>query len=427
MNSKKYIHFGCWNNLNKKSCLTKVMTKLKEYLGVYGTPEFMVIAGDNYYPDKSSIQNLDKDNNPIIGEDGKPTKTKTKIIKQTFLRDGFDLLPDIPINMILGNHDLETNTKKKNLFIETDTVPEGKDCFIIQKEIEAIKPNVDFNLFKFQRVNSTTLWLMIDTSMYSDDINKYLTCYNTFFRKKGLSTFSNEQDLVNFQNNQIIQAITDNMDGLKHIIISGHHPIIGVKYDSDPDDFNKPNPEILNDIPDFKPILKQICELTNNHLKYYYLCADLHLYQKGLIQLTCDNGNIMEITQYVVGTGGTKLDDALPESILMDTIFEDDGIKYILQDCRQKCGFLECSIKDDGVPLFRFMDADEPISVKTPSLPSSVNSSIVGKSTTKRAKSTTKRPKSTTKRAKSTTKRYQSYKQKTTHKKTTRTHTHTKR
>ena len=265
--------------------------------------------------------------------------------------------------------------------------------------------------------------------MYSDDIIKYLTCYNTFKKKKGQPTFSNERDLVDFKNRQIIQAITANMDGLKHIIISGHHPIIGVKYDSEPDDLKKPNPEILNDIPDFKPILKQIYELTkHNDLTYYYLCADLHLYQHGLIQLTTDNGDIMKITQYVVGTGGTKLDDALPESILMDSVFEDNGIKYILQDCRQKCGFLECIVKDDdSEPLFRFMDADEPISIKPISIkPISIKKTSSIKKTIS-IKKTSSGKRTHKKQTHLTTKRHQPYKTTKKHQTKSRTRTHKKK
>lgn len=55
---KSFIHFGCWNNLNIKEkegkikevgCLKKVMKLLEANLsGV----DFIVIAGDNYYPKK---------------------------------------------------------------------------------------------------------------------------------------------------------------------------------------------------------------------------------------------------------------------------------------------------------------------------------------------------------------------------------------
>ena len=46
---------------------------------------------------------------------------------------------------------------------------------------------------------------------------------------------------------------------------------------------------------------------------FYYLCADLHLYQKG--EVAVDMGDaVMNIEQHIVGTGGTKLDDAIPRS-----------------------------------------------------------------------------------------------------------------
>jgi hypothetical protein len=43
--------------------------------------------------------------------------------------------------------------------------------------------------------------------------------------------------------------------------------------------------------------------------KYYYLCADLHLYQEGTVLLPVDDLKMqMQIHQYIVGTGGTELD-----------------------------------------------------------------------------------------------------------------------
>ena len=333
------------------------MSKLTNYLEVSKpSVEFIVVAGDNYYPEK----------NVKISSNGK--QSKTKIIKVDKLNGGFNLLPDnIPINMILGNHDLETNTDKKNLFIETTDMPETNDCFIIKKELEILKPNINYVLFKYQRVNLDTLWLMIDTSMYSKDINTYLNCYNVFLEQKGHQTFSTVDELLEFHQTQIINAITENMDGLKNIIISGHHPITGVKYDSDEDKI-----KILNNIPNFIPILNEICKLTNNNLKYYYLCADLHLYQKGLVELKTTNGLIMEINQYVVGTGGTELDDALPKSIELNSVhINKENIKYTMQDYKLQCGFLECVLEDNNDPLFTFISAEEPMM--------SVNETIGGK------------------------------------------------
>jgi hypothetical protein len=43
--------------------------------------------------------------------------------------------------------------------------------------------------------------------------------------------------------------------------------------------------------------------VSNTEAQYYYLCADLHLYQAGTINI---NNGEMIIKQYIVGTGGNK-------------------------------------------------------------------------------------------------------------------------
>jgi hypothetical protein len=156
-----------------------------------------------------------------------------------------------------------------------------------------------------------------------------------------------------------MEAITSNYSSVKNIIISGHHPITGVKYE-DPDEETGETVgkiKILNDIPYFRDLLKKIYEkmtqLTGqNSTRYYYLCADLHLYQKGKIYLPIDETNNMEITQYVAGTGGTKLDNDIPKENIGRS-FESDGIRYLLEDCIKSCGFLECLVNEE--PIFKFI------------------------------------------------------------------------
>ena len=64
----------------------------------------------------------------------------------------------------------------------------------------------------------------------------------------------------------------------------------------------------------------------------------MHLYQKGLVELKTTNGLIMEINQYVVGPGGTELDDALPKSIELNSVhINKENIKYTMQDYKLQC------------------------------------------------------------------------------------------
>ena len=150
-----FIHFGCWNNLNK-GCLNNVMKllndRLNDRLKVDDKPtiDFLTIAGDNYYPKKQKVE-------------GK----KKKIIKPLLLEEGFAYLPtDIPIYMILGNHDLETNINigEDNFFIDNlDNAVKTNVCSIIDYEHQSTNKNqkIEYNLFKEIMLENKTLIIMI--------------------------------------------------------------------------------------------------------------------------------------------------------------------------------------------------------------------------------------------------------------------------
>ena len=350
---ENFIHFGCWNNLNKKGNLKPVMDKLQSRLNNPDLPQidFISVAGDNYYPDKLK---------PKIKTDG-----KKKIIKPDLLEMGFNMLPsDTHIYMILGNHDLETNTnpKKPTLFIRDENTPED-NCKILTMEQELSKPtNIEFVLYKDLMLSNGTLILMIDTSMYTMDGKKYLKCYNMF-----LGTDYDLSQLQEFQNSWILSTIEKYKDDIQNLVIIGHHPITGIKF--------KDNKEKhLNDIPFFIDILQEIYKLLSNKVYYYFLCADLHIYQKGYVYIEVhkersDSLNTelettpeyMMIEQHIVGTGGTDLDDDLPNNVVDN--FENDIISYMLDTSIHSNGFLECNIYDEVLD-FVFHEADKHIAGK---------------------------------------------------------------
>jgi Icc-related predicted phosphoesterase len=203
----KFIQFGCWNNINKDGCLENVMKKLNEYVTDV-KQDFIVVTGDNYYPQKEKNKDKDKDKNknketvdgePVVKEkkkekkekketvDGEPVVEKKKIIMFKDIDHGFQLLPtNIPIYTILGNHDLETfDIVKENLFVDTLGArrEENGTCEIVNKQIETIKAlpntNISYEFFKSVKLANNTLLLMIDTSIYEkpENSNKYLPCY----------------------------------------------------------------------------------------------------------------------------------------------------------------------------------------------------------------------------------------------------------
>jgi len=365
-NPQSFLHFGCWNNRNEKDGedMDSVMNEIEKYINndKILTPEFIVIAGDNYYPDKKT----DEKGN------------KTKIIYTEKLKNGFEKLPkDIEIHMILGNHDLETNMGKPKLFVKDSKEEEKKEenCFILKNEQEIIEKivnenppgNIHLNLFHHKMLNHGTLLLMIDTSMYTleNEATDYLQCYNKFL--SGLE-IKDIDDLKNEQENFILETIKENKNNINHIIIVGHHPIIGVKSKKEK---NKKKGgdntiEVLDDIPNFLDVLEKI-QIVKPDAKYYYLCADLHLYQHGKITIT-NNANNMTIQQYIVGTGGTKLDDEIPEGTITNHKRNNGNIgifniykyntNYELIESKCEHGFLECVITPNG-PEFKFISVKE--------------------------------------------------------------------
>jgi predicted MPP superfamily phosphohydrolase len=339
MNS--FIHFGCWNNLNVKikngkekeiGCLKKVMNLLEANLsGV----DFIVIAGDNYYPKKEKT---------IEG-------VKKKLIIPNKLAEGFNLLPkEKPIVMILGNHDLETNLnpEKPKLFIE-ENPEESRSCSILELEKLSKGSNIEYTFFKDQMMDNGTLVIMIDSDVYSIDAYKFLPCYNIFLSEN----FENIDNVKEYQYNLIFQKINqyNAIGSIKNLIIIGHQPITGIKYK---DGVKQPP---LNDIPYFKPVLLEIYNLLGSEINYFYLCADLHLYQDGLITLKNEEEQKeMKIKQFIVGTGGTELDDAVPENI--NFVFSSETIDYKMISSKQECGILKCEV--DGLePKFEFISIEQ--------------------------------------------------------------------
>jgi hypothetical protein len=326
-----FIQFGCWNNLNTKikdgkekqlGCLNKVIDLLNGYLTT-NKPKFLIISGDNYYPEKQKEDDVTK---------------KIVIYPEKLIEGILKLKMDLPIYMMIGNHDLEKTPKEEN--------PEQDECKILELEMANKPGNVEYNFFKYEMLKHGTMVLMIDTSIYEDGSEQYLLCYNKFFESSGLQ-FDTIDEIKRYQ----LEQIRDTLSGktIKNIIIIGHAPILYLK-------FKKNKGVILrSDIREsFKPVLTDIYGMLGPDVNYSYLCSDLHLFQKGRVEIQIDAAKKMTIQQYIVGTGGTELDSALPADYAERVKTEDD-ITYTLEDEKAQCGFLECVVKEQGIeftPIF---------------------------------------------------------------------------
>jgi hypothetical protein len=327
-----FIHFGCWNQGlcgNESVPLTTVMQTLQTF-AQQEHPDFIVVAGDNYYPGKEK--------NKVTGE-------KVKTIVPGDLAAGFACLPKgVPIDMLLGNHDLETN-----MYLSGFTDKKETDCFITKAEIkEAIPNHIDLVVQK-ARSNGETLVLLIDTSMYDDDaIAEMLPCYK---KMAGYAGIASKEELRTEQMRFIQDAITA-FQGT-NIIFIGHHPITGYK-------LKKDKIKLIQAFPSFLAMLKNVYQPEK---KYYYLCADLHLYQEGTVLLPVD-GAKMEIQQYIVGTGGTELDPDPRAGFSPEKEFESTaGVvagSYTMTPTQERnsakeFGFLVCDFHDSKKLTFKFI------------------------------------------------------------------------
>lgn len=98
-------------------------------------------------------------------------------------------------------------------------------------------------------------------------------------------------------------------------------------------------------------IFRSIYKESKNS-NYYYLCADLHLFQYGTIVIDDE----IKIEQFIVGTGGAKLDDDIDENKLnIISKAYDDRVSYIMKENKQTNGFLHFIENNKGIYI-HFVD-----------------------------------------------------------------------
>ena len=285
-----FVHLGCWN---KGLCeITKpwtngvsgVMNSIQTYVAdnsKTGNPvDFMVLAGDNYYPEKTDSTNVLADSTNMVSR----TIPKTKKVKEkTFVpqkfNSGFECLSHIYTKkyILFGNHEHDTYKDKKCLIFEKTKNKTNSDEFVLFK-----------NVLTYEHEPDKTIVIMIDTTMYEQDVD--YSCYNEdnykFNITGGIATHRQKQQAN-------VNKILENNKYNKFIFI-GHHPIASIKQKK-----SKNKTEFNDNLVDF--FLK--LQFKVDQQKIYYLCADTHFYQKSTITI-----NDIIIEQHIVGTGGADLD-----------------------------------------------------------------------------------------------------------------------
>ena len=121
----------------------------------------------------------------------------------------------------------------------------------------------------------------------------------------------------------------------KPYYIVGHYPIAGIRYDD-------------------KYMLRGKHMLLENMSKYppiALLTSHLHIYQKGKIQYKA-----MNVTQYIVGTGGAK-PDKIPILEVDGIHVRDDTFNYTVEESQRPYGYLRFASVGSPGEFIRVMDA----------------------------------------------------------------------
>ena len=346
-----FIHFGCWNNgncnvENPETNLSQVMKKLTEFK-VSNRIDFAVIAGDNYYAAKDKAAKADKvkedkskADKPKADKEDKPKEDKVKKEKvKIFNGENFisgvnclkNSLPGINKYILLGNHEYDKVTGL-----------EGDDnkCNLMKLQQRTFTSTDNFNFFTdvMTKQSTNTLIIMIDTTLYEyhNEMDKYC---NEVFPSITNRTYEN---LTKHQEDIITGILTGNLDK-KNIVIIGHHPIVTLKAKDD-----KIKIEALEGLVN---LFKNISRLLKDK-NIYYLCADNHLQQKGIINI-----DELIINQYVSGTGGAELDKCINPT--ETNRFEIGDVSYDMQECKSTNGFYYVKENRDNLE-FNFQEVAVP-------------------------------------------------------------------
>ena len=350
----RFIHFGCWNESGYKikfkktdktnsskdvkgslSALTYTLDELKKYIKSNKT-NFIIIAGDNYYKSIKDLSNNDDEN-------------------YKYFKSGFDGLPkSIKKYLIFGNHDINDQiklTKPLKRLGDTNHIRPLKDklypnledikttnCKILnlqQQYGDNLKQKYTvFNDILFHEYN-LTLIIMLDSNILNkfnkekQDIGCYKYLFDSF--KKTNSTTINE--LILHQINSIIKLI-ESKKHIENFIFVGHHPIVASKNTSENKFIVVKNEGLVNLFTN-----QQLHSLINNK-NIFYLCADVHLYQYGLVTI-----NSLNIKQYIVGTGGAHLDNYNANETEFRNVYGIKGLNYkVLENYNNIHGFLVVDI-----------------------------------------------------------------------------------
>jgi len=382
----RFLHYGCWNNGKcgeENVPQTNVSNSVIAYIEQHKTTnpaEFLLIAGDNYYPEKNKDKTKDKDKDKKDktkdkynnGDKKDKKQKKEKTIVPDNLISGFECLEKIPIKkyILLGNHDIE-NIKDRCEIIDQQLVQ-------IQNTENMYDENrpIIVKHFIIPHKNTQTLFILFDTTVFTDDIIinddeedkeniDLLECYKHIPELNYVNSFDDiRKHIQSYINGLLIKNTHNiNINDIKNVITVGHHPIVHYKMKNE-NKKNEHNKKLSKFI--YENIFVPLSQPTPpNERKYYHLCADTHHFQSGVITLNMESKGDMVINQFISGTGGATLDPIIPISAISnkaETIYKTDDnttyATYLMKNSVYSHGFCDCVLSGDGDLDVQFIPAE---------------------------------------------------------------------
>ena len=336
-----FVHFGCWNygKCNLETPENGMSLVIKKLIDDSISPDFFIVAGDNYYPQSS--------------------QTGKKIFNKEDFNSGMSCVKELmtktekPVFMLMGNHDLQYEMA---LYAD-DESPESLDkCTLIENQVRYSK-DFNFNSNGFMIADTKTLCLFINSVLYTEKKSDVYDCVKKY-REEEYRGFESIEEITAHEEEKL-KELVESSGEIKNIVVCAHDPIITRRRKVKSREeiikkFKKKKgrmptekeieEKLFQDIR--KPLLdkglKFLNELYNMvpSAKKYYLCADTHQYQYGIVELG-EN----KIEQYVVGTGGTKCDmDEIPIDETEVRVGTDPELNVSLQikETIRSFGYLNC-------------------------------------------------------------------------------------
>ena len=364
-----FAHFGCWNkeycpstkdSTEEKNDLHKVIDKLGEDKNI----ETLFVAGDNYYePDylpstESTAEKVEKDKKKE--KEDKPNKTLN--FMYGFFRSGFACLEDVKhlrnIHVGMGNHEVHYSDKDCNVMESIKELKNEDACIVKGKN-----PKLNFHFCHFENLNNCDV-LMIDTTIYEEVKGEKPTQYHCYkhildevedndvlgkLNSDKVNLEEQRESLKAYQLGKINGYLSENVENIQRsLIVIGHHPMVGIKSKEKKKKKDNQEKQYENKVQRSDELIGVFKDfILPKRPNVTYLCADVHLYQKGVV--TIDKH---EIHQYIVGTGGTTLDEPPLDHTIKD-------YKVLGKSIRNH-GYLKVQVKSDGKVEAQFVGVVPP-------------------------------------------------------------------